>query len=260
MPSSSLVFSGLQSVFYKLSTVAEIFSPFPTKATVLGNLKAKDNYCAAHVYNTHNGYRYKNIYMTILGQERCLRHLWVPQDKGCDLSGSSWSMCFFYRGSHNGTSCEAGLGEVQPTRSTSFPAWKSCVSSLILVIRPRSWVSHQQPHLKPCSGAMMMLSDCMMLLMTICENLALVADDTCERNWSEPFWMVAFLKTGVISVVLQSSGTVLLLNAELMIKVILIAGTVLSYSWSCQQLLVWNNKTITNNMRNIVQKKSYPQT
>jgi len=33
--------------------------------------------------------------------------------------------------------------------------------------------------------------------------------------------MVAFLKTGVISVVLQSSGTVLLLNAELMmIKVI----------------------------------------
>ena len=28
--------------------------------------------------------------------------------------------------------------------------------------------------------------------------------------------MVAFLKTGVISVVLQSSGTVLLLNAELM--------------------------------------------
>ena len=31
--------------------------------------------------------------------------------------------------------------------------------------------------------------------------------------------MVAFLKTGVISVVLQSSGTVLLLNAELMIKV-----------------------------------------
>ena len=49
--------------------------------------------------------------------------------------------------------------------------------------------------------------------------------------------MVAFLKTGV-SVVLQSSGTVLLLSAELMIKVILIAGTVLSYSWSCQQLLV----------------------
>ena len=36
--------------------------------------------------------------------------------------------------------------------------------------------------------------------------------------------MVAFLKRGVISVVLQSSGTVLQLNAELMIKVILIAG------------------------------------
>ena len=35
--------------------------------------------------------------------------------------------------------------------------------------------------------------------------------------------MVAFLKTGVISVVLQSSGTVLLLNTELMIKVILIS-------------------------------------
>ena len=139
-----------------------------------------------------------------------------------------------------------------PTRSTSFPAWKSCVSSLNLVIRPRSWVSHEQPHLKPCcSGAMMMLSYCMMLLMTICENLALVADDTCEGNWSEPFWMVAFLKTGVISVVLQSSGTVLQLNEELMIKVILIAlaGAILSYSWSCQQLLVWNNKTITTNMR-----------
>ena len=47
--------------------------------------------------------------------------------------------------------------------------------------------------------------------------------------------MVAFLKTGVISVVLQSSGTVLLvlLNAELMIKVILIVGAMLSYSWSC---------------------------
>ena len=50
--------------------------------------------------------------------------------------------------------------------------------------------------------------------------------------------MVAFLKTGVISVVLQSSGTVLLLNAELMIKVILIAEAILSYSWSCQQLLI----------------------
>ena len=178
-----------------------------------------------------------------------------------DLSGSSWSMCLFYRWSHNRTSCEAGLGEVQPTRSTSFPAWKSCASSLILVIRPRSWVSHEQPHLKPCcSGAMMMLSYCMMLLMIICEKLALVADDTGEGNWLEPFWMVAFLKTGVISVVLQSSGTVLLLNAELMIKVILIAGAVLSYSWSCQQLLVWNNKTITNNMRNIINQKSYPQT
>ena len=134
-------------------------------------------------------------------------------------------MCLFYRWSHNGTSCEAGLGEVQPTRSTSFPAWKSCATSLILVIRLRSWVSHEQPHLKPCcSGAMMMLSYCMMLLMIICENLALVADNTGEGNWLEPFWMVAFLKTGVISVVLQSSGTVLLLNAELMIKVILIAG------------------------------------
>ena len=50
--------------------------------------------------------------------------------------------------------------------------------------------------------------------------------------------MLAFLKTGVISVVLQSSGTVLLLNAELMIKVILITEAILSYSWSCQQLLV----------------------
>ena len=169
-------------------------------------------------------------------------------------------MCLFYRWSHNGTSCEAGLGKVQPTRSTSFPAWKSCASSLTLVIRPRSWVSYEQPHLKPCwSGAMMMLSYCMMLLMIICENIALVADDTGEENWLEPFWMVAFLKTGVISVVLQSSGTVLLLNAEL-IKVILTAGAILSYSWSCQQLLVWNNKTITNNMRNIISLKSYPQT
>ena len=50
--------------------------------------------------------------------------------------------------------------------------------------------------------------------------------------------MVAFLRKGVISVVLQSSGTVLLLNEELMMKVILIAGAVLSYSWSCQQLWV----------------------
>ena len=170
-------------------------------------------------------------------------------------------MCLFCRWSHNGTSSEADLGEVQPTRSTSFPAWKSCTSSLILVIRPRSWVSHEQPHLKPCClGAMMMLSYCMMLLMTICENLALVADDTGEGNWLEPFWMVAFLKTGVISVVLHSSGTVLLLNVELMIKVIIIAGAILSYSWSCQQLPVWNNKTITNNMRNIINQKSYPQT
>ena len=113
-------------------------------------------------------------------------------------------MCLFYWWSHNGTSYEAGLGEVQPTRSTSFPAWKSCASSLILVIRPRSWVSLEQPHLKPCcSGAMMMLSYCMMLLMTICENLALVAANTGDGNWLEPFWMVAFLKTGVISVVLQ---------------------------------------------------------
>ena len=84
----------------------------------------------------------------------------------------------------------------------------------------------------------MMLSYCMVLLMTICEDLALVAEDTAEGNWLEPFRMVAFLKTGVISVVLQTSGTMLLLNAELMIKVILIAGAMLSYSWSCQQLLV----------------------
>ena len=32
----------------------------------------------------------------------------------------------------------------------------------------------------------------------------LVTDDTGEGNWSELFWMVAFLKTGMISVVLQS--------------------------------------------------------
>ena len=64
----------------------------------------------------------------------------------------------------------------------------SRTDSLILVIRPRSWVSHEQPHLKPCcSGAMMMLFYCMMVLMTICENLALVADDTCEGNWLELF-------------------------------------------------------------------------
>ena len=41
--SLSLVFSGLQSVIHKLSTVAEIFSLFPTKTNFLGNLKAKDN-------------------------------------------------------------------------------------------------------------------------------------------------------------------------------------------------------------------------
>ena len=166
-------------------------------------------------------------------------------------------MCLFYRWSHNGTSCEAGLkSSPQDCRS---PAHK--VYQFPCLIRPRSWVSHEQPHLKPCcSGAMMMLSYCMMLLMIICENLALVADDTGEGNWLEPFWMVAFLKTSVISVVLQSSGTVLLLNAELMIKVILIAGAILSCSWSCQQLLVWNNMSITNNMRNIINQKSYPQT
>ena len=33
----------------------------------------------------------------------------------------------------------------------------------------------------------MMMSYCMMLLMRICENLALVADDTCEGNWLELF-------------------------------------------------------------------------
>ena len=168
-------------------------------------------------------------------------------------------MCLVYQWSHNETSCEAGLGEVQPTRSTSFPAWKSCMSSLILVIRPMSWFSHERPHLKPCcSGAVMMLSfaNCMMLLMTICKDLAQVADNTCEGNWLELFWTVVFLKSGVMSVVLQSSGTVLLLNEELMIKVI--AGAVLSYSWSCQQLLVWNNKTITTNMRNIINKKKLP--
>ena len=32
-----------------------------------------------------------------------------------------------------------------------------------------------------------MLSYYMTLLMTICEDLALVADDTGERNWLEPF-------------------------------------------------------------------------
>ena len=71
------------------------------------------------------------------------------------------------------------------------------MSSLILVIRPRSWVSHERPHLKPCcSGAMMMLSSayCMMLLMTICEDLAQVADDTCEGNWSELFLNGSILK------------------------------------------------------------------
>ena len=47
--------------------------------------------------------------------------------------------------------------------------------------------------------------------------------------------MVAFLKTGVISVVLQSSGTVLVLNEELMIKVILMSHTIpghVSSYWS----------------------------
>ena len=210
------------------------------------------------------------IGQTILGQEHCLKAPSSPMRQSLtwyhqpwqlvvDLSGRSWSMCLFYRWSHNGTSCEAGLGGVQPTRSTSFPAWKSCVSSPILVIRPRSWVSHERPHLKPCcSGAMMMLFSayCMMLLMTVCEDLAQVADDICEGNWSELFWTVVFLKTGVMSVVLRSSGTVLLLNEELVTKVI--AGTILFCSWSRQQLLVWN-KTITTNMRNISSKKSYPQ-
>ena len=32
-----------------------------------------------------------------------------------------------------------------------------------------------------------MLSYCMMLLMIICENLALVAGDTGEGNWLKPF-------------------------------------------------------------------------
>ena len=95
------------------------------------------------------------IGQTILGQEHSLKApsspmrqslIWYhqPWQLVVDLSGSSWSMCLFYRWSHNGTSCEAGLGEVQPTTSTSFPAWKSCMSSPILVIRPRSWVSHER--------------------------------------------------------------------------------------------------------------------
>ena len=32
-----------------------------------------------------------------------------------------------------------------------------------------------------------MMSYCMMLLMIICQNLTLVADDTGEGNWLEPF-------------------------------------------------------------------------
>ena len=114
-----------------------------------------------------------------------------------NLSGNSWSMCLFYWWSHNQTSCEAGLGEVQPTRSASFPAWKTYVSLLILVIRPRSWVSYERPQLKPCcSRAMMMLSYtyCMMLLMTLCKDLALVADDTCEGDWLELFLKGSVLK------------------------------------------------------------------
>ena len=214
------------------------------------------------------------LYRTkILGQEHCLKAPPSPMGQSSTsyhqhdtdsllISQEALDPCVCSTGDPiMGHLVKQALEKSSPTRSTSFPAWKSCASSLILVIRPMSWVSHEQPHLKPCcSGAMMMLSYCMMLLMTICENLALVADDTGEGNWLEPFWMVAFLKTGVISVVLQSSGTVLLLNAELMIKVILIAGAMLSYSWSCQQLLVWNNKAITNNMRNIINQKSYPQT
>ncbi len=39
-----------------------------------------------------------------------------------------------------------------------------------------------------------MLSYCMMLLMIICENLALVADDTGEGNWLEPFLNGSILK------------------------------------------------------------------
>ena len=131
----------------------------------------------------------------------------------------------------------------RPWRSPAHKVYQfPSLKVMILVIKPRSWVSHEQPHLKPCCSGAMMMSYCMMLLMIICENLALVADDTGEGNWLEPFWMVGFLKTCVISVVLQTSGTMLLLNAELMIKVILIAGAILSYSWSCQQLLVWNNQ------------------
>ena len=39
-----------------------------------------------------------------------------------------------------------------------------------------------------------MLSYCIMLLMIICENLALVADDTGEGNWLEPFLNGSILK------------------------------------------------------------------
>ena len=67
------------------------------------------------------------------------------------------------------------------TRSARFPAWKSCTSSLI---RP----SHARVHWlgqATTSEAMLFGSYddavfciCMMLLMTICEDLALVADNT----------------------------------------------------------------------------------
>ena len=59
---------------------------------------------------------------------------------------------------------------------------------------------------------------------------------SCEGNWLEPFLNGSVLKDRCDECGFPILGTVLLLNSELMIKVI--AGTVLSYSWSFQQLLV----------------------
>ena len=82
----------------------------------------------------------------------------------------------------------------------------------------------------------MMLSYCMMLPMTICENLALVADDTGEGNWLEPFLNGSILKDRCDKcgspIFRRSAAT------ECGVDDQGLAGAILSYSWLCQQLLV----------------------
>ena len=151
-------------------------------------------------------------------------------------------MCLFYRWSHNGTSCEAGLGEVQPTRSTSFPAWKSCASS--------QWLGqgvgfHMSNHI---------WSHVVQELWWCCHD---ATDDdmwgsciSCRRHWWRKL-VGTFLNGSILKDRCDKCGSPIFRHSaatECGVDDQGLTGAILSYSWSCQQLLVWNNKTITNNI------------